>query len=498
MKKITNPSPKSSPPHINFEVEGQENLIPHLDRPWDPANITIEDIKKYADDFFIVNTFMKLSNFVFIGKPTYNVVQGDNSREDIAIVLRDMVKKIGFYSFLKKCWYDTCIWGTSFYSEGVEREGTRWMIHELRSLPPELFANPGSAAVSPEMWGNYSMNPNYTYGRLLKGIERRDDDTIHYWQRIKYQIVEIKNCRHIKSPIRSYFLDGVPLFNPLYKLLPKIGFAVDLLMMANNKSDLWFLEMPAGGSGQLPDQKTSVWEYCKSVMRAATNKVRFILPAGVTVQEVKTPPSDIHLKTVDLLVKWLISYITPSDIISKGDGSLIGGSSNYEAQLFKMFSEGMQSYIEDEIAEPVLNEWLAWNGWGDCHVEVKLQRLTFDNSELDIKVAQILIDALNNKDRPVVLASSNEIREKLGFENADVDFLKKSRKEIDEINGVPPLSESPASTKTPNKEETLSEDEVSDVIKGNQSFMRTREEIQATLEQQLTQAYIEYYSAVGA
>ncbi|MFA6727554.1 MAG: hypothetical protein WCS17_04970 [Prevotella sp.] len=497
MKKTKNPSPKSSPPSINFELEGQENLIPYLDRPWDPADITIEDIKKYADDFFIVNTFMKLSNFVFIGKPTYNVIQGDNSREDIANIMRDMVKKIKFYSFLKMFWYDVCIWGNTLYSRGVDREGTRWMIQEIRSLPPELFAYPGGAAVSPEMWGNYSMNPNYTYGRLLKGIERRDDDTIHYWQRMKYQINELHNCNHIKSPIRSYFLDGTPLFNPLYKLLPKIGFAVDQLMMANNKSNLWFLGMPVGGSGQLPDQKTSVWAYCKSVMRAVTNKVRFVLPAGVTVQEVKTPPSDIHLKTVDLLVKWLISYITPSDIISKGDGSLIGGSSNYEAQLFKMFSEGMQSYIEDE-AEKILDEWLAWNGWGDCHSEVRLPRLTFDDSELDFKVAQELIAALNNKDRPVVLASYNEIREKFGLENADVEFLKKSREEIDEINGVyaPPVSSAPNTARNDN--EPNSEEDVSDSIKGNQSFMKTREEIQSNLEKQLTQAYIDFYNAVEA
>lgn len=494
--KIKNRSPPKSPTATsppNLEVEGQENLIPYLDRPWDPAEITVQDIKKYADDFFIMNTFMKLSNFVFIGKPTYNVVQGDNSREDIAIVLRDMVKKINFFAFLKKVWYDACIWGNSLYSEGVEREGTRWMISEFRSLPPELFAYPGGALVVPYMWGNYVMNPNYTYGRLLKGIERHDDETVHYWQRMKYQIVEIENCKHVKSPVRSYFLDGTPLFNPLYKILPKIGFAVDQLMMANNKSNLWFLEVPQNNA-MLPNQTTTSWEYCKSVMKAVTNKVRFVLPAGVTVQEVKTPPSDIHLDTVDLLVKWLISYITPADIISKGDGSLIGGSSNYEAQLFKMFSEGMQSFIEDE-AETILDEWLAWNGWKDCHVEVKLPRLVFDNADLDFKVAQELIAA---QKAGITLASIDEIRTKVGLENADIEFLKKAKEDFEEIKSTPVDTSNQLQTENIDGEEPLEEEEVTDIIKGNQSLMRTREEYQAEIEAQLKQAYLNMYQSIEA
>lgn len=496
MKKIP-PSPqKQSSPPIDLEAEGQENLIPYLDRPWDPTDLTIEDVKKYADDYFIINTFLKLTNFIFIGMPTYNVHQGDDSREDIAIELRDMVKKLDFNGFLKKMWYDVCIWGNNFYSEGVEHDGKKWVITELRTLPPELFAYPGGALVVPYMWGNYVMNPNYTYGRLLKGVERHDDDTVHYWQRMKYQIIELENCKHIKSPIRSYFLDGVPLFNPLYKLLPKISFAVDHLMAANNRSNLWFLEMPVNGNTQLPDQKTSIWEYCKTIMRAATNKVRFMLPAGVTVQEIKTPPSDIHLKTVDLLVKWLISYITPADIISKGDGSLIGGSSNYEAQLFKMFSEGMQSFVETE-AEKILDEWLAWNGRGDCHVEVRLKRLTFDNSELDFKIAQELIAALKGPDK-IVLASYNEIRARLSFENADIEFLKKAKGEYEEISSKEPAQTIPPIDQLSQDDDQLEEEEVIDSIKGNQSLIKTREEIQADTEQQLIQAYTKFYESVEA
>lgn len=460
------------------ETEGQEYLIPYLDRPWDPEDITVQDIKKYADDFFIQNMFMKLTNFIFLGPPTYNVIQKGKQREDLAEPMREMCKKIGFFQFLKLVWYDVCIWGNSLYSEGVDQIGTQWEYQELRSLPPELFAYPGGALVVPYMWGNYVMNPNYTYGRLLKGIERHDDETVHYWERMKYQIIELDNCKLIKSPVRSYFIDGIPLFLPLYKVLPKIYFALDQLMMHNNRSNMLFLTVDGKENQLLPDNKTSKWSYSQTVLKAASNKNSFVLPVGVEPTEFKQPSSDIHLRTIDLLTKWLISYVTPADIISKGDGSLIGGSSNYEAQLFKMFSESFQEYMAEIVAQPILDRWLAWNGWTDCHAEVVMKKLSFDNEELDFQIGQAILEQIS-KGR--VIGDINEVRSKFRLENADVKFLQKSKAEWDAvtIEQVPVLRETLTGT---DKELDASSKDM--MAKEKPEVQKTEDEMKAGLKQE--------------
>jgi hypothetical protein len=492
---MVNTGANNSRNSTKIEVQGQEFLIPYLDRPWDSKDLTVKDIKRYEEDFFIQNVFMKLTNFIFLGPPTFNILQGDKSREDLADWIREMIKKVGLVNLMKVIWYDVCIWGNSLCSDGIEKDQkNRWIYSEHRSLPPELFEYPGGTSVSSYMYGNYAMNPNYTYGRLLKGIERRDDGTIHYWQRNNYEVVEIENCRHIKSPVRSYFLDGVPLFNPLYKLLPKVYFALDQLMMHNNRSNMFFLSVDDTGKQTLPDNKTSKWEYSKNVLKSANNKTWFPLPGGVEPKELSGPSSDIHIKTIDVLTKWIISFITPTDIISKGDGSLIGGSSNYEAQLFKIFSESLQDFIAAEI-EKLLDNILIWNGWLDCHSEVKMKRLKFDNEELDLEVAKLVLDAQKSG---FTLASINEWRNKLDWEDASIEFLQDSQKEWEAVKRKVETPEMPGSPEGYNKNgsEQLEEEEVKEDLKENQAKIPTREEIEEETLQELSKKISKTFSDI--
>lgn len=495
------------------DSQGQEFLIPYLDRPWDPLDITIQDIKKYEPDFFLQNVFLKLQNFVFLGPASFNMMdRSGKEREDIAEWIREMIRNVDLMDFMKFIFYDLCFWGNALHSDGLAEDDKHHLVYEeLRILPPELFAYPGGALVVPYMWGNYVMNPNYTYGRLLKGIERHDDDTIHYWQRMKYQIIELGNCKHIKSPVHSHFIDGIPLFNPLYKLLPRIYFALDQLMMHNNRSNMLFLTIDDKSSGaMLPDQKTSKWEYSKQVLKSASNKQSFPLPAGVIPTEFRAPISDIHIKTIDLLTKWLISFITPADIISKGDGSLIGGSSNFEAQLFKMFSESIQGYIEREI-EKILDYILEINGFAKLgiHSEVKMKKLAFDNEELDFKIGREILKSVKEGK---VIGDVNEVREKFRLENADVEFLTESKKEWEAITieQVPLLRESLSGTakeldasaqEMVKKEQPAikqTEEELKQDIKGNQAFMPSLEDHQKDLEKKLQTAFAALYEAIEA
>jgi hypothetical protein len=417
---------KNSGNFTRIKVDGREFLIPIIEKPWDVRDVKVEDIKRYEEDFFIQNVYLKLTNFIFIGQPIFNVIQGDRSREDLAKWVRGLVQKIGFVQFMKLIWYDTCIWGNNLHSDGVDRIGNKWEYTEFRALPPELFSEPSNNNTLTPDWNN----PNFTFGRMLKGIEKREDGKIHYWQKGNDGIpTEIKNIKHIKSPVRTYYLDGVPLFNPLYKLLPKVYFSLDQLMMQNNRSNILFLGIDDTGKQTLPDNKTSKWEYSKHVLKAADNRTWFPLPGGVEPKELKTQISDISLKTIDLLTDWLISYITPTEVISKGDGTFIGGSSNYEAQMFKIFSESLQNFIALE-AEKILDQLLIWNGWSDCHVEVKMKKLTFDDAKLDLDIAKLVLEA---QKVGYTIASINEFRNRLSWEDADLEFLQESQEEWEAV-----------------------------------------------------------------
>jgi hypothetical protein len=207
--------------------------------------------------------------------------------------------------------------------------------------------------------------------------------------------------------------------------------------------------------------------------------------------------NELNLKIMDLLTKWLISYITPADIISKGDGSLIGGSSNYEAQLFKYFSGSIQGYIAREL-EKIIDKVLEWNGFKKLglHSQVIMKPLVFDDAQLDFKIAQEILAAQKSG---ITTASLNEFRQKANLEDADIKFLLDAQEEWKQITIVPIKPAGSSEDPLAADEGSLNLRAPSIGMKANQGkVIKTIEEIRADCEKELKLAWAKFIESVEA
>jgi len=456
-----------------IQAEGQEYILSNFDfdKPWDVKDIQIEDIERFKDHWMSDKIRENIKNLVFQGEPILNVLdEKGNSREDIAVWLRQMAESLDYYEKMQIQFDDEAIYGSFFKSKGVEEIGNKKILTEVRCLPPTTFVNAGQYYTGTAV-----------YGRIFKGIVRYEDGSIHYWQTRQDTgfTEEIKNCEHIKSSKSSYYLDGIPLLNPLYKLLPKLNFGMEGLMLANNKENSIFIQMGEKTPLIMPDQKTSTWSYLTKTIQSFSRIIHFILPSGATVVEPKSTSSKISIDTIDLITKLIIRVYSPSDFLSLGESNRLGGSTAGETTLVKSFVQSLHSHITKYWIDD-FQQVLEWNGYSGFKVQIILPQIKEDNEEINIKKA---VEIRTSKK-----GSVNEYRELLGLEDADEVFLKKCEEEWGFDDSQQENSQQ--------KDESMDNEEIQEDIKQNQGATPTREEIEADTKKQLDDAWSKCFAAI--
>jgi len=464
------------------KAAGQDYILTYFggDNPWDIADLDIEKINKYKSDVYAEKIANNLSNLVFQGPYILNVLDPKgNSREDIAEWFRVMLQDIDFEEKLNTDWNALVTYGSFIFSDTIEEKDGKIQVTEIRDLPPETFGTAGS------------YNTDAVYGKILKGIVRESDGTIHYWQDQQTGTVEIIPCHHFKSPKYSYNVDGIPLLAPVYKLIPKLGFAWDGLMQANGRANALFIRDNKQTGGVMPDNKTSRWGYINTILKTLNRNNWFGLPAEMEPVELKGPVSKISIDTIELLTKLIIGLYSSSDFVSKGDGTLIGGSTTGETNLFKNSIIGLQN----KLLKPWIiyfNQILEWNMFTGFKVELLLPEPEFKNEELDFQKGLEILKAYTEKG--AVIGSMNEVRTFWGLEDADPEFLTKAGQEWSEAT-VKQESE-PIEEEVPEKEGIQEEDEIKEDIKKNQAI-QTREEIEEELRTELEGHWKKFFEAVS-
>lgn len=424
--RIIENSKKSEPAKLT-QAQGIDYLYENfgiLD-PWDVGDLNVEKINKFRDNVYAQKISSNLTNQIFQGRPVYNILDPEgNSDENVAMWFREMLNSelVDFEDKLHKTIESWMFFGTFLHSDTIAEEQGKIILKEIRDLPPESFANPGYNTG----FNSFVSASIIASGKILPGIMRYQDGSVHYWQTQLQNTVELENCQHIKSPKYSYYIDGVPLLAPLYKLIPKINAAWDQLMQCGNRANCLFLRV--NRIATMPDNKTSNWTYSNKVLSSYNHNVFFTLPPDVEPVELKGPVSDISIQTIELLTKLIISLYSSSDFVAK-EGTLISGSSAGETNLFKNAIIGIQTKLL-KAWTPLLNKILEWNGYVGYSVEIKIPEPKFKNEQLDFQRAQLIVQALKEGH---VIATENELRSLLGLEDASVEFLKKSVEEWEEL-----------------------------------------------------------------
>jgi hypothetical protein len=101
--------------------------------------------------------------------------------------------------------------------------------------------------------------------------------------------------------------------------------------------------------------------------------------------EVATNPSEVALKTIELLAKVIIFQFSTSDLGSK-EGTLIGGSNNAEKELLENFIRGFHTALINAY-QPMVQDFLDFNGFQGYKAIITIPSPEFTNEETDIKKA---------------------------------------------------------------------------------------------------------------
>jgi len=463
------------------KATGQDYILTYFngENPWDIGELDVEKINKYRADIYAVMIANNILGLIFQGPYICNILDPKgNSREDIAEWFRGMLTDIDFEDKLYKSANARLVWPAFIFSDTIEEKEGKIQVTEIRDLPPETFGTAGS------------YNTDAVFGKILKGIVRESDGTIHYWQDQQTGTVEIAPCHHFRSHVYSYNIDGVPVLTPVYKLIKKLGFAWDGLMQANNRANVLFMRINKVQPLPTAGRETSNWALSNQILKDYNRNTFFTLGPDMEPIELKGPVSDIALDTIGELTKLVLSIIFSKDFTAK-DGTLIGGSTAGETGLFKNAIIGLQKQMLKPWI-PYFNRILEWNGFTGFTLELKLPEPEFKNEELDFQKGLEILKAYTEKG--AVIGSMNEVRTFWGLEDADTDFLTKAGQEWSEAT-IKQESE-PIEEEVPEKEEVQEDDEIKEDIKKNQGI-QTREEIEEELRGELEGHWKAFFEAVS-
>jgi hypothetical protein len=348
------------------KVEGVNFTTPYTGIPFDIRKLTAEKIAQYENDPYANKVELNLINLIF-QKPFILNIQDDkeNSREEIAVWMRQMCEKIDLWTQMQRCFSSWYWYGAYLHSDGLGKDDNGHIVlNEIRDLPANTFADQGTPT-----------NGTLTYGKILNGIMLQGDNKVHYWQKqvvldtaavpsnpyqSKNMIIELNNCAHIPSPVfNRYDLAGIPMINPLVQLLARMSFSWETLMQANNRAGAPNLFMRVTNPIVTPDGKRNDWKYSDKILRSYNKNTLFTIHENFEPLEMKAPVPDISLKTVEALTDLIISIFSPTDFVSK-DGTLIGGSTNAESNLLINFITGFHNHLIRTF-KPLLERILEYN-----------------------------------------------------------------------------------------------------------------------------------------
>lgn len=352
------------------------NFILKSNADWDLEKIDIKTLTDLQEDPYATAVFNKLTNIIF--QDPYKIEirdQNDNPQDKLTKQFQAMFDApwVELWQQMKNTFGAWYWFGPYLGSRGIAYDGM-YIPSEIRELPPETFAE------------NMSDGNILAESRILKGIVRLDDGKIHYFQRQEYEIVELENCFHIKPPMYSSDIAGLPLIWPLLKVFKKMGFAWLAQMQAVNRSgagNILFIRVT--NPVRSADGKRDDWKYVNNVLKNYGKNNLFPLYDNMEPLEVATNPSDVALKTIELLAKVIIFQFSTSDLVSK-EGTLIGGSNTAEKELQENFIRGFHTALINAY-QPMVQDFLDYNGFQDYKAIITIPSPEFVNEETNIKKA---------------------------------------------------------------------------------------------------------------
>jgi len=336
--------------------------------------IDADNIYKVIENKTIEEGITKQQRILFQHDAKVEVIdtKKKESDPDLTSLLTDMLDECptSLDFTIQRAWRDTVEWGPGLINPVWDYEGSEFRLQKLKRLPPESFANPGPTV-------------SYVYNQILPGICINDTtDQLEFWQTdSKDNTRQLTNVEMLTDPIKSQ-LGGSPAILPIFPYVRMLTHSWMRQMQKVNQygsGGIWFLKVedPTG------DDK----KFAQTVVNNVSSTNRYQLRPNMSIENLGINESGSALETITQLGMEIRQFFTPAGLIQKDGGTLIGGSSGPEFELYMSFIAGTHRWLED-YTRRILNPWLVYNGYYDkgFRIVVDIPEPTIDRSEIYLKI----------------------------------------------------------------------------------------------------------------
>jgi hypothetical protein len=298
--------------------------------------------------------------------------------------------------------------GLPIFNQVWEFEGSEYVLKQLTGLPEESFdtAPPGAKRV---------------YSPILKGVYMNDQGEIEFWQRDgikpKPEKLDTASIFIIRDP-HTKELTGRPIIKPLVPVLEMLSFTWNAQMQAANRigAPIMFLK--------ITDPKKDDIAYGEMVLQKWGKDNQFPLRANMEPIFPNITDRVITTQIIDALNWMIIDYMTPSSFISKGSGTLIGGSDAEQGIFLRKYIMGHRNWVCGGLNQ-LLKRYLVANRYEGFKAVFKYPELSEDKSLIKLQQAQV--------GAATFTLEPNEVRERLEAAGVDDDYLPQIKAKWDAL-----------------------------------------------------------------
>jgi len=369
----------------------------------------------------------KQRNLIFQEKYTITATNEDGEQDETSEQLVTSLTKmtdapdVDLWSRMQKSYYDFFFWGPSLFNPVWQWVDNEYQMVKLRRLPPHSFRT--SAPTS-----------TYRYSDILPGISYNlETNTVEYWQTDDTGgLTQLDGITMIKDPV-SEGLAGEPIITPLVPIFEMLNFSWQSQMQKVNREGAPIVLM------RLTTPTEDDLAYGQTFLKNWGKNTAWPLRENMEVIPLQFSENSTAIETINALNAVVVDYFSPASSISK-DGTLIGGSSGPEYELFLAYLRGQQAWISQAFTR-MLDPYLEANGYEGYTISIDIPSPSVDKSEIWLKQAEFGLKA--------GIMSPNELRE-YGAELGPMD--PEAWEELKTERAVLDIQQATPGTMTPTQE----------------------------------------------
>jgi hypothetical protein len=388
---------------------------------WNVSEITIDKLYNLRSNVYAVGVAKKHKNLILSKAPEIIIYKPNNDiDEELQTHITRMMEapNVDYVAKLSNTVDEAFFSGIGIFNwvweKGVEGYPANELVLTKLNYRPSHSFNKAPPTV-------IQTGTTRVFSRLLPGIILNDKQEIEFWQNdgtsLKPTKIDTKNLIWIKDPA-SPELEGDAIIKPIAPVIEMLSFTWNSQMQYVNRAGAppLFIKIIGPREANTQNDNLSDVDYAQIILQNWGKDNQYPLRDNYELIFPNFGSSQPITEIINALHYLLLDYLSPSSMVHKSEGTLIGGSSSAEMELVQSYIEGFHRWLEAGFSK-IIQYYLDQNKYVGYKGVVVIPSISIDRSEL--KLAQAELGATFK------VISPNEVRALLDHEGLEEEELKK-------------------------------------------------------------------------